>query len=327
VLLLLEHLQLGSELQLTGVVQLEYASQHESSGYEHINPLTGLTVLLSGPQDLVVRQRPPWWTTGRLLAVIGLVGLTLGLALLWAWQLRRQLQRKTRALAAEMHARRNAALEFQATLRERKRLAINLHDTLLQTVSGLGYQIEACEAESLPASERKDNHLETARRMVQRVQDDLRGTVWALRALPLQERNFAEALRVLADKLADGRGVEITVEAGTELPRLSEFVAGNLLLVAQESINNALKHAHPRHIAIRAAVVHSAERIALTVRDDGAGFDAVAQPDSQPGHFGLDGMRERIESLGGEFKIESRPGGGTSVQVQVPLRTFDEELD
>ena len=72
----------------------------------------------------------------------------LGGALLWAWQLRRQVHRKTHDLAKEMGARRDAVIEFQATLRERNRLAANLHDTLLQTMGGIGFQLESCDAEA-----------------------------------------------------------------------------------------------------------------------------------------------------------------------------------
>jgi signal transduction histidine kinase len=247
-------------------------------------------------------------------------------SLVWAWQLRQQLQRKSQQLAAEMHARRDAAIEFQATLRERNRLAANLHDTLLQNISGLNYQLEACETESLPIAERKSNHLETARRMVQRAQEDLRGTVWALRVLPLHERTFAEALQALAEQLAGGRETKITVATEGELPRLSEFVAGNLLLVAQEAVHNALKHARPAHITINVSAAANGQHITLVVSDDGTGFDSAARPRPNTGHFGLDGMRERIERLGGKLRIESQPGHGTTIHAEVLLGSFDEDL-
>ena len=237
---ILSSFQIGSELQVTGIVQLEFSPYQEGQDYRRVN-LTGLKLLLRSPDDVVVLRAPSWWTPRRLLGVLAIGLLVLMGSLVWAWQLRHQLQRKSQQLAAEMHARRDAAIEFQATLRERNRLAANLHDTLLQNISGLNYQLEACETESLPIAERKSNHLETARRMVQRAQEDLRGTVWALRVLPLHERTFAEALQALAEQLAGGRDTKITVATEGELPRLSEFVAGNLLLVAQEAVHNALK--------------------------------------------------------------------------------------
>lgn len=321
----LNSLQTGSELQVTGIVQLEYSAYEEALDYRRVNPI-GLKVLLRSPDDLVVLRKPSWWTPKRLAGVLAIGLLVLIASLVWVGQLRHQLHRKSQQLAAEMHARRDAAIEFQATLRERNRLAANLHDTLLQNITGLNYQLEACETESLPRAERKSNHLDTARRMVQRAQEDLRGTVWALRALPLHDRTFAEALRALAEQLAEGRDTKITVTTQGELPRLSEFVAGNLLLVAQEAIHNALKHARPSHIATHVSAAADARHITLVVRDDGSGFNPDAQPNPNGGHFGLEGMRERIERLGGKLRIESRPGHGTSVHADVLLGSFDEDL-
>ena len=246
--------------------------------------------------------------------------------MVWTWQLHRQLARKSKLLAAEMHARRDAAIEFKATLRERNRLAVNLHDTLLQTMSGLGYQLEACETEAVPTGERKANHLETARRMVQHAQEDLRGTVWALRVLPLHERTFPEALQVLANQMTEGRAEKITIKADGALPPISEFVAGNLLMVAQEAMHNALKHAQAKLIETTVFAAPDEKHIVIEIRDNGIGFDPATAARENSGHFGLAGMRERLNRLGGQLHIESQPGRGTRVRVEVTLRPFDEEL-
>ena len=281
---------------------------------------------MRSPADVTVLRMASWWTPQRLLGAM-LIGIfLLSGGLLWAWQLQRQLNRKSRLLAIEMHARKDAAIEFKATLRERTRLAANLHDTLLQNISALNYQLEACEVESLPRSERKANYLDSARRIVQRAQQDLRGTVWALRVLPLHDQTFAEALRTLARQLVEGREVKITVAADDNLPKLSDFVAGNLLLIAQEAMHNALKHAHPSQIQAAVSVASDGKHITLTVHDNGAGFDPKVQPQPNGVHFGLDGMRERVERLGGKLRVESQPGQGTTVCAEVLLGSFDEEL-
>jgi signal transduction histidine kinase len=317
------NLRLGSDLSVTGVCAMEMTASWPALTW--VQP-AGFRLLLRSPADITVRRAASWWTAGRLLVllVVGLVALC-GSAL-WVWQLRHQLRRKSKLLVAEMRARRDAAIEFQATLRERNRLAANLHDTLLQNVTGLNYQIEACETESLPPAERKANHLETARRMVRRAQEDLRGTVWALRVLPLHERSFAEALCGLAEQLNEGRETSITVATEGELPRLSDFVAGNLLLIAQEAIHNALQHARPTNIETRVSAAADGSRITLVVSDDGVGFDPAARSPANRGHFGLSGMRERAERLGGMLRIESRPGHGTRVVAEVVLGSFDEDL-
>jgi signal transduction histidine kinase len=287
---------------------------------------TGFQILLRSPDDVFVLRAAPWWTPRRLLAALVIGSAVLGAMILWAWQLRRQLNRKTHELATEMHKRRDAAIEFEATLRERNRLAGNLHDTLLQSISALNYQLEACEVESVPPAERKVNYLQSARRIVQRAQQDLRGTVWALRVLPLHDRTFAEALQTLANQLTEGRDVKIIVETDHALPLLSEFVAGNLLLVAQEAMHNALKHAHPTRIEAVISGAANGGTVTIDIRDNGTGFKLAATSQQNPGHFGLAGMRERIERLGGKLKIESQPGKGTQVHVEVPVREFDDEL-
>ena len=319
----LDTLAPGSDLEVTGIVALEYAPM--VSARQVFQPV-GLDVVLRSAADVVVLRAPSWWTAQRLLVGMAIVLLAFGSALIWAWQLRAQVQRKSHQLAAEMHARRDAAIEFQATQRERNRLAANLHDTLLQTMSGLNYQLEACEAESLPPDQRPANHLETARRMVQRGQEDLRGTVWALRVLPLKEHSLADALRTLGRKLGEGRPVAISVESEGALPKLTDFVAGNLLLVAQEAMHNALKHATPSHLDVRVVAADGGTSIDLTIRDDGTGFTPVDDAGPSSGHFGLKGMRERVEQFGGTLQVESAPGRGTRIHAVIPLKVYDDEL-
>ena len=317
---LLPNLVVGDRLSLTGICEL--TTTHELKRPEWAD---GFRLHLAGASGVKIIARVPWWTPQRLLGLM-LIGLILlGGVLFWTWQLRRQLARKTVQLAAEIQARRDAAIEFQATQRERTRLAANLHDTLLQSATALNYQLEACETESLPPAERKVNYLASARKIVQHVQQDLRGTVWALRVLPLDDRTFAEALRAVANQLAEGRAVKIIIKGENTLPVVSEFVAGNLLLVAQEAMHNALTHAQPSQIETIISAPDG-RHIIIEVRDDGGGFDLEASLRTKAGHFGLEGMRERVERLGGTLRIESHPGRGTLVRAEVKLGAYDEEI-
>jgi signal transduction histidine kinase len=106
-----------------------------------------------------------------------------------------------------------------------------------------------------------------------------------------------------------------------------QFVAGNLLLVAQEALHNAVHHAGARQIEVVATGDTAAGSIDLTVRDDGRGFTPGSQLGPDQGHFGLSGMRERIERLGGTFTIDSQPGSGTTVRAVVPTRDYDRQID
>jgi signal transduction histidine kinase len=107
---------------------------------------------------------------------------------------------------------------------------------------------------------------------------------------------------------------------------MSEFVAGNLLLVAQEAMHNAAQHARPASVRVEIAVDPGGAWVRLAVRDDGVGFTLDPAAGTKAGHFGLPGMRERVERLGGSLRIETAPGQGTTVHVEVPLRPFDEEI-
>ena len=321
----LDTLRPGSELEVTGIVQLEYTSV--AAPRISLVP-TRLDVVLRSAGDVQVVRSPSWWTAQRLLAAVTIVAVALGAALVWAWQLRRQVRRKTEQLAVEMHARRDAAVEFQATLRERNRLAANLHDTLLQTLGGIGFQIGAGEAEAaLPDRAGKPiTQLAVARRILDHAVQELRSSVWALRSPTLQGKSLPEALRLVVDREGAGQTARIALRTEGDFSHVSEFVSGNLMLAAQEALRNALKHGVPRAITLEARTAGTPASISLVITDDGAGFTLGTELGANQGHFGLVGMRERIERLDGTLQIMSAPGQGTTVRIEVPLRSYDETV-
>ena len=242
----IDALRTGSELEVTGIVQLEYTPV--TAPRLSLMP-TRLGVVLRNATDVTVVRAPSWWTPERLLGAVAVVAIGFGGALVWAGQLRRQVRRKTELLATEMSARRDAAVEFQATLRERNRLAANLHDTLLQTMGGIGFQIGACAREmtALNPDSKPVALLTVARRMLDHSVKELRSSVWALRSHPLQGKSLPEALREFAERACEGREVAIELRATGDLSTVPDFVAGNLLLAAQEAVHNALKTRRPSH--------------------------------------------------------------------------------
>ena len=98
---------------------------------------------------------------------------------------------------------------------------------------------------------------------------------------------------------------------------LPAFVAGNLLLVIQEALHNALHHAAPETVTVRVEADASGG-VAVDVRDDGRGFEMGSQAGPREGHFGLAGMRERVERLGGTWEIDTAPSQGTRIRIVVP---------
>jgi signal transduction histidine kinase len=96
-------------------------------------------------------------------------------------------------------------------------------------------------------------------------------------------------------------------------------VEHDILMVAREAVNNAVKHSQPREVRLR---VHFEDNtIRVVVADDGCGFDPDQAFSEDRGHFGLIGMRERTEHMGGRFEIRSTPGAGTELTVEVPVRS------
>ena len=108
---------------------------------------------------------------------------------------------------------------------------------------------------------------------------------------------------------------------------MPNFVAGNLLLVIQEAIHNAMHHAQAETIDVSVVFDATTGSMTAEVRDTGRGFDRGTAAGPAQGHFGLQGMRERMERLNGHLSIESRPGGGTTVRAQAFKRDYDAELD
>lgn len=310
----LDALAAGSEVEVTGVCELAFPSAQLLIDFP--NP-TGFSVLLRSADDLRVLHAAPWWTPQRLWLLLGGTAALLAGVLTWNLILRRLVAHRGVQLAAEMRARDRAEVEFDATLRERTRLAADLHDTLEQALTGLSFQLDTSSVLATKAPDASARHLELGRQLLTRSREDLRRSIWNLRSRELDGHSLAEAVEGAALQATEGRPIEITVEE-TGIPHpLPEFIAGNLLLLAQEAMTNAIKHGHPQTIAV--SVHYQDDEVVLGVRDDGAGFDPGAAPGLHEGHFGLQGMRERANRLDGRIEIESRRGEGTRITVIVPV--------
>ncbi len=323
----LASLQPGSDVQVTGVIQLQLQGDEGLRSVSSDPVVQQMSLLLRSADDVTVLRAPSWWTPARLAALLGAVLAVLAAALVWVALLRREVRSTTLRLADEMRSRRNAAIDFQATLRERNRLAANLHDTLLQTLRGIDFQLGACQAQGDKPAGNPWEYLDVARKMVNHAAEELRGSVWALRTMPVAGKSFAESLEAIARQTGHGHAEHIAVRTSGQAFEVPQFVAGNLLLVAQEAIHNALAHADAGQIDVDAAFDAAAGTVELTVVDDGRGFLQGKESGPDQGHFGLTGMRERIERLGGTFVIESRLGGGTAVRAKVRRHDYDSRID
>jgi signal transduction histidine kinase len=221
-----------------------------------------------------------------------------------------ELEKAKRAL--ELAGQRDAEL---AVLRERERLARDLHDSLGHSLVTLTVQLEA--AQRLLASDpaRATASLAEMQKLTRSSMEDLRRSLDNLRAPGLGERSFAEAVRSLCDDTAKRSGLKVECDLPDGTDGLPPAVAEALWRVVQEGLTNIEKHAHARHVEVRLALPQ--KEIILRVSDDGAGLPGNAE--DKPGHYGLRGLRERIEGVGGIFVPSSNGGGGTHLEARVPV--------
>src|SRR4029079_443381 len=140
---------------------------------------------------------------------------------------------------------------------------------------------------------------------------EARRYVWDLRSSALENNDLPTALSETARRLTSETPIQAQVEVNGTFRPLARLVEDNLLRIGQEAMNNAVKHAQAKRISVN--LVFDARRVQLSVRDGGSGFDNQAASNGQDGHFGLVGMRERAEQIGGTLSINSSLGSGTEV--------------
>ena len=277
----------------------------------------GFNLLLRSPADIIMLRPASWWTTSRLIAAIGIIGSALIVILVWTHFLRRRVSLLATRLLEEQQAKRDVEVSFKATLKERTRLAADLHDTVMQDLTAVTYQLEIERAQKDPHPPGSTKVKDFIYEIINRCRDDLQRSLWALRTGILEGRTFAEALNELAHRTERGSRIKCLCHLHSDGTPVPEFVASHLLLITQEAINNALKHAHPQTITVTGKI--GAKQIELSIADDGTGFDLAHSPGPRDGHFGLMGMKERLAALNGTLSIQSSPKAGTLIRISIPL--------
>jgi signal transduction histidine kinase len=233
---------------------------------------------------------------------------------------RQRLIEQLQATRAEL-----AAAERQAgTLAERQRLARDLHDTLTQGFASVVLLLEAAQ-ESLGLGRPVERHIEQALRSARDNLAESRRVVWALRPRPLDEQPLAQALGELTGRLAEETGLRVeTVVAGTARPLPAE-VEEALLRIVQEALANVRKHAAASRVTLTLSYLDDA--VTLDVHDDGVGFDHAATAAAAGAGLGLHAMAERVAALAGSLAVESAPGEGTTIAVEVPVPAGENQVE
>ena len=301
-------IQLGSVVSATGVCVLDSDIWRPSAPFPKNK---NLFLVARGPDDIVVLARPPWWTPAKFIAAASVMGGVIVLILIWNASLRVLVRRRTReAIKAQ-----ERKLESELRVAERTRLAADLHDSFSQNLSVIGYHVAALQTSLAGADEASSGRLSTVAKMIKSCLTDLRRCLWDLRNDVLDEPDFAEAIRRTVEPVA--RDAELHIRFDGRRALLSDATAHALLNVVRELVANAVSHGGAKNVRI-AGEVH-AGGLSLSVRDDGCGFAPDQRPGTGEGHFGIDGIKARLERIGGTLTIESSPGKGTKVAVDISM--------
>ncbi|MBC6461049.1 sensor histidine kinase [Actinomadura sp. HBU206391] len=230
---------------------------------------------------------------------------------------RRLRTARERERSAERFAER--AIEVQEA--ERARLARDVHDGIAQRLAGLGFHLSAADRALPGHREQARTQIRLARGLCELAAAETRATIGGLRPPVLDDLGLSAALAALAREAGRRQasldvGMAVSGELAAALP---DHVQTALYRIAQEAVGNCLRHAAAQCVDI--VLAQGPDRVVLTVVDDGAGFSRqdVLSPGGRPGTYGLRGMAERAELLGGRLSMTSRPGAGTTVRVTVPV--------
>jgi signal transduction histidine kinase len=230
-----------------------------------------------------------------------------------------QLVTRLRAQQASLEAANRHLAHYASTLenlavsRERNRLARELHDTLAHTLSGLSVQLETVKAYWDVDPDMARRLLSQSLAATRSGLDETRRSLKALRASPLEDLGLLLAVRKLAESAGERGKLELSLALPDRIASLAPDVEQCVYRVAQESLENVVRHANAKTLAVRLAV--DAAGISLAVEDDGSGLDV--EQAWRAGHYGLAGMRERAQLVGGQLAVSSRPCQGTRVQLSI----------
>ena len=288
----------GSVLRVTGVCVLETGS----------SPVALAQVLLRTPLDAALLQGPPWWTWQRTATAIGLLLTILAASLVRIDFLKRRFARQQ---ASRLEFARGM-LESQES--ERRRIAASLHDSLGQNLLVIRSQAHLA-LQSIADQSGVRQRLEEISDTTVQALDEVREITHDLRPYQLDRLGLTQSIRALTRKVSESHSVSFACHVDEIDGIFNSNSEIHVYRIIQEGINNIVKHSGATEATV--VIKSSLGNLSISIRDNGHGL-AAGGAASDAG-FGLSGIRERAEIMEGSARIDSVPGQGVNLQIQIPL--------
>ena len=304
-------LKQGSLVDLCGVCVMDVDPWTADNPFPRIR---SLTLVIRAPSEIHILKTPSWWTPPRLLAsILTLVGLIIAI-LIWNILLRRIAERRGRELSDERLSHLESGLRYQ----ERTRLAVELHDSIVQNLTGAAMEISAAGRFAKEDEALMHHHLDIAAKTVNSTREDLRNCIWDLRSHALEEQDLNAAIRQsLEPHLGNTR---LTMRFDIPRQTVSDTSLHAFIRIIRELTVNAIRHGHASSIWVAGCL--EGNRLMFSVKDNGCGFDPDRCPGMENGHFGLEGIRERVKGFGGSFLLERLPDTGMKATVTINVENI-----
>ncbi|HET7624133.1 MAG TPA: sensor histidine kinase, partial [Verrucomicrobiae bacterium] len=303
----------GSRLQITGIYVNEPATLLSPDKKSPSAPqfMASLNVLLRSQKDVKILNGPPWWTWKRTATLVGALLTILMVTLLWVHLLHRRLERQR---ASQLAFSRQVLERLED---ERRRIAINLHDSLGQTL--LVIKNHAILAMQNPSEEVSLQHrLDEISGTTSQAIDEVRRITHGLRPYQLDRLGLTQAIRASVDRASKNNSISFASRIENIDNLFDKDSEIHVYRIVQEAITNIVKHSAATEATV--VIKKHATLVSLSIRDNGQGFDPekqVLQPHDLG--YGLSGIAERVRILKGTLAIDSKPGEGTSLSVEIPF--------
>jgi signal transduction histidine kinase len=314
----LKQVSLGSQVAITGVCDTESTALPLGTTAKEKAALASLNIWLRTSADLKILSGPPWWTWKRAAMLISTLFAILAAALLWVYFLRRRLQRqKTLQLAFSEQVLKR--LED-----ERRRIAANLHD-------GLGQVLLAIRNQTLLAMQRSPETNDVRQRLEEisdatsQALDEVRQITHGLRPYQLNRLGLTQAIRATLNQVSSDSRIVFANRVDDVDNVFDQDSEIHVYRIVQEAVNNVIKHSAANEVAV--VIKNRASTVSVSIRDNGRGFDPNSVAASAPNAlgYGLSGIAERVRILGGTLTIDSRPGKGTNLSIEIPVPVGKDE--